>query len=72
MSSPSKEIPKFSRFSFTNAQVSGANIGTYTVATGLYEAVQTTNGMAPPAGKIDIRPGALIGESSFSLTWVRA
>jgi hypothetical protein len=64
-----KKIPTFSTFTFTNVDINGAALGTYTSATGLSEAVQTTNGKRPPKGKIEIQPGTL-GTSTFSLTWV--
>jgi hypothetical protein len=66
-----KKVANFSTFSYTNAKINGADIGTYTPSTGLYEAVQTTKGKAPPKGKIEIQPGTL-GASSFPLTWVSA
>ncbi len=63
------KVATFSTFSFTHVGVNGAAIGTYTAATGLYEAIQTTGGKTPPAGTVEIQPGPL-GTSSFSLTWV--
>jgi hypothetical protein len=51
-------VPQFTKFSFTMAQVDGVDLGTYTAATGLYEFVRTTNGLAPPGGIVQIQPGA--------------
>jgi len=45
-------VPKFTTLTFTNVQVNGTNIGTYTAATGLYEFIRTTNGSAPPSGTV--------------------
>jgi hypothetical protein len=64
-----KKVPTFSTFNFTNAEINGAAIGTYTGSTGLNEEVQTINGKVPPKGKVEIQPGAL-GTSSFPLSWV--
>jgi hypothetical protein len=61
-------VPKFTTLTFTSVQVNGANLGTYTSATGLYEFIRTTNGSAPPSGTIQILPGA-VGTASFSLVW---
>jgi hypothetical protein len=69
---PAPKAPTFATFSFTHAQVNGADIGTYkgaTPPTGLFEFVQTRNGTKPPRGHVEIQPGAL-GTSSFSLSWV--
>jgi hypothetical protein len=64
---PAPKAPTFATFSFTNAQVDGADIGTYPGNT--FELVQTRNGTKPPRGHVEIQPGAL-GTSSFSLSWV--
>jgi len=64
-----KKVPSFSTFNFTNAEINGAFIGTYSGSTGLDEEVQTLNGKVPPKGEVEIQPGTL-GTSSFSLTWV--
>ncbi len=61
-------VPKFTTLTFTNVQVNGANLGTYTSASGLYEFIRTTNGSAPPSGTVQILPGA-VGAASFSLVW---
>ncbi len=66
-----KKVPTFSTFTFTNARVNGASLGTYTAATGLSQVVQTKRGKTPPKGTVEIQPGTL-GLSSFSLTWVSA
>lgn len=66
-----KKVPVFSTFTFTNARVNGASLGTYTGATGLSQAIQTKRGKTPPKGTVEIQSGTL-GLSSFSLTWVSA
>lgn len=71
LTTPDKKVAKFAPFSFNDAEVNSAGIGSYTAATGLYEAVQTTKGHAPPKGKVEVEPGTL-GTSSFPLDWVSA
>jgi hypothetical protein len=66
-----KEVPHFATFSFTDAKVNGAAIGSYTASKGLYELVQTNNGKAPPKGQVEVEPGPL-GTSSFAFKWVSA
>ncbi len=66
-----KKVAKFTRFSFSNVAVNGADIGTYDASTGLFEAIETHKGEAPPTGTIEVEPGAL-GTSSFPLNWVSA
>ena len=61
-------VPDFGTISFTSAEVNGAGIGTYTSSTGLYEFIRTTNGKAPPKGKIQVDPGTP-GSSSFSMAF---
>ncbi len=61
-------VPKFTTLTFTSVQVNGANLGTYSSATGLYEFIRTTNGSAPPSGTVQILPGT-VGAASFSLVW---
>jgi hypothetical protein len=61
-------VPHFATLTFTNAKVNGAGIGTYDTATGLYEFIRTTNGKAPPKGKVQVEPSAL-KTSSFSLAF---
>jgi hypothetical protein len=65
------KVAHFAKFSFTDAKINGAAIGSYTASEGLYEAIQTNNGEAPPGGKIEVEPGSL-GTSSFPLKWVSA
>jgi hypothetical protein len=62
-------IPKLSPMSFAGVQVNGTNLSTYTSSTGLLEDIETTNGNAPPSGKIQVMPSALTKSSSFSLKW---
>jgi hypothetical protein len=61
-------VPDFGTVSFTSAEVDGAGIGTYNSSTGLYEFIRTTNGKAPPKGKVQVEPGTL-GSSSFSMAF---
>lgn len=61
-------VPKFTTLTFTNVQVNGANIGTYTAAPGVYEFIRTTNGSAPPSGTVQILPLG-VGAASFSHLW---
>jgi hypothetical protein len=67
---PTLNVPMFPTFSFTNAQVNGADIGTYTAADGLMEAVQTKRGVQTSKRIVQIQPSAFVGTSSFQLTWV--
>ncbi len=64
---PGAESTGLRHFLVYNAQVNGADIGTYPGNT--FELVETRNGTKPPWGHVEIQPGAL-GTSSFSLTWV--
>jgi hypothetical protein len=61
-------VPRFTQFAFTNAQVNGANMNTFTGATGLAKLIRTTNGSAPPSGIVQIQPAALAA-ASFNETW---
>jgi hypothetical protein len=62
-------VPQFPSFPFTNAQVNGAGLDTYSAATGLEQFIRTTNGSPPPTGIIQIQPGSLAA-ASFSETWL--
>jgi len=64
-------IPAFSTVSFSNTDVNGAGIGSYSAGGfGPVELIQTHGQKPPPKGKIEVQPGSLVGTSSFQLTWM--
>jgi hypothetical protein len=62
-------VPSFPAETITNAQIGGADVGTYSAATGREQALKYRYGPGRRA-TLQIQPGALSEPSTFSLTWV--